>query len=40
MADLALVFHWGPSELNALALCDLMSWREQARARWEQNDGQ
>ncbi|EIU1687333.1 GpE family phage tail protein [Pseudomonas aeruginosa] len=35
MADLAIVFHWGPSELDPMPLSDLMAWREQARKRVE-----
>lgn len=33
MADIALVFHWGPADLNSLPLSELMEWREQARRR-------
>lgn len=33
MADIAVIFHWGPSEMNGLALSELMEWREQARRR-------
>lgn len=33
MADIALVFHWGPADMNPLALSELMDWREQARKR-------
>ncbi|PZP26691.1 MULTISPECIES: GpE family phage tail protein [Pseudomonas] len=40
MADLAMVFHWGPVEMNPLALSELMEWRERARTRWEKNHGQ
>lgn len=39
MADLALVFHWGPADMDAMSLGELMQWRERARARWEQADG-
>ncbi|WP_252275224.1 GpE family phage tail protein [Pseudomonas subflava] len=39
MADLAMVFHWGPVELDPLPLSELMEWRERARSRWEGNDG-
>lgn len=35
MADVAIVFHWGPSELTALDLAELMDWRERARERAE-----
>jgi len=35
MADLALVFGWGPRDLDAIdSLADLARWRERARARW------
>lgn len=37
MADVALVFHWGPLEMNGFYLSELMSWRELARQRVEQN---
>lgn len=33
MADLAVVFHWPPSVLEALSLAELMDWRERARLR-------
>ncbi|MDZ5456989.1 GpE family phage tail protein [Azohydromonas lata] len=35
MADLAITFHWGPSQLWALSLAELMAWREMARERSE-----
>jgi len=35
MADLALVFHWPPDVMAAMALEELTSWRERARARHE-----
>lgn len=35
MADLAMVFHWAPRDMDAMSLSDLMAWREQARARHE-----
>lgn len=37
MADVALVFHWGPSEMNGFDLYELMDWREQARQRVERD---
>jgi hypothetical protein len=40
MADLAMVFHWGPADLDPLPLSELMEWRERARSRWEKSDGQ
>lgn len=33
MADVAVIFHWGPEQLNPLALSELMHWRELARVR-------
>ncbi len=36
MADLAMVFHWGPSDMDPLSLAELMDWRERARKRSEQ----
>ncbi|WP_027908746.1 MULTISPECIES: GpE family phage tail protein [Pseudomonas] len=38
MADLAVVFHWAPSHMDALSLTELMEWRERARVR-SQSDG-
>jgi len=35
MADIALVFHWGPETMAAMPLPELMDWRERARERWE-----
>ena len=35
MADLAMVFHWGPPEMDAMSLAELMEWRERARRRFE-----
>lgn len=35
MADIALVFHWGPETMAAMSLPELMDWRERARERWE-----
>ncbi|CAE6923503.1 p2 GpE family protein [Pseudomonas marincola] len=39
MADIAMVFHWGPEQMNAMALTELMNWRERARERWERMHG-
>ncbi|WP_092525985.1 GpE family phage tail protein [Onishia taeanensis] len=33
MADLAMVFHWGPDEMAPMPLAELMEWRERARVR-------
>ena len=35
MADLAITFHWPPSEMWAMTVSELMQWREQARRRTE-----
>lgn len=40
MADLAMVFHWGPADMEALGLAELIDWREEARKRWERQHGQ
>ncbi|QEY74106.1 GpE family phage tail protein [Pseudomonas denitrificans (nom. rej.)] len=40
MADLALVFHWAPADMESLGLSELIEWRERARTRWEQGNGQ
>jgi len=33
MADLAIVFHWSPDQMDGMFLSELMDWRERARAR-------
>jgi len=33
MADLAVVFHWAPADMDKLGLQELMDWRERARVR-------
>ena len=33
MADIAVIFHWPPSELNALSVTELFTWREKALQR-------
>ncbi|MFC0381381.1 GpE family phage tail protein [Chromohalobacter israelensis] len=33
MADLAIVFHWTPSDCADFSLRELMEWRERARKR-------
>lgn len=35
MADVALVFHWGPDALGAMDPVEIARWREKARARVE-----
>lgn len=39
MADLAMVYHWGPADIDALPLAELIDWRERARKSWEQMHG-
>jgi hypothetical protein len=39
MADLAMVFHWAPADMDPLSLTDLMEWRERARKRLEAKHG-
>ena len=38
MADLALVFHWRPADMNPMAVGELMTWRERARERYERQE--
>ncbi|MCL6262164.1 GpE family phage tail protein [Craterilacuibacter sp. RT1T] len=33
MADIAVVFHWPPREMDGMTLVELMQWRERARLR-------
>jgi hypothetical protein len=33
MADIAVIFHWPPSELDGLSLTDLLNWRHKALQR-------
>jgi len=33
MADIAVIFHWPPSEMDGFTLDELMLWRERARVR-------
>ncbi|MBH3308913.1 GpE family phage tail protein [Pseudomonas mosselii] len=37
MADVAIVFHWSPSDMDRLSVCELMDWRERARIRSSSN---
>ena len=34
-----MVFHWGPEQMDAMPLVELMAWRERARERWELQHG-
>lgn len=38
MADLAVVFHWAPTDMEAMTLTELMDWRERARLRHSPDD--
>ena len=40
MADLAVVFHWSPCDMDPMSLTELMEWRELARQRHEPQDGE
>lgn len=33
MADIAVIFHWRPADMDPLSLTELMEWRERARQR-------
>jgi Phage P2 GpE. len=33
MADVAIIFHWSPADMDGMDLSDLMGWREQAARR-------
>ncbi|TBL90098.1 GpE family phage tail protein [Hafnia alvei] len=33
MADIAVIFHWPPSELNPMSLTELTLWRAKALQR-------
>ncbi|MCS2163233.1 GpE family phage tail protein [Scandinavium sp. H11S7] len=33
MADVAVIFHWGPSELYPLSIPELITWRDKALQR-------
>ncbi|WP_017041877.1 GpE family phage tail protein [Vibrio genomosp. F10] len=39
-ADLAMVFHWPPSEIDQLSYEDLLLFREKARQRTEQEESE
>jgi Phage P2 GpE. len=38
MADVAVIFHWPPSEMAAFSLSELMKWRDRAIARVPKNE--
>ncbi|WP_434414989.1 GpE family phage tail protein (plasmid) [Enterobacter hormaechei subsp. xiangfangensis] len=33
MADIAVIFHWPPSELYSLSVTELLTWRDKALQR-------
>jgi len=33
MADVAVIFHWPPSEMNGMTLTELIGWRHKAVQR-------
>lgn len=33
MADIAVIFHWRPGDMDPLSLSELAAWRERARVR-------
>ncbi|WP_073530329.1 GpE family phage tail protein [Serratia marcescens] len=33
MADIAVIFHWPPSEMNDMTLAELIGWRHRALQR-------
>ncbi|WP_183003584.1 GpE family phage tail protein [Achromobacter sp. UMC71] len=35
MADIALVFHWRPADMDGLEPYELSAWRERARVRYQ-----
>ncbi|MCT4610029.1 MAG: GpE family phage tail protein [Pelagimonas sp.] len=39
MADLAIVFGWGPDVMDGMDLSELARWREKARVRHEAAQG-
>jgi hypothetical protein len=40
MADIAMVFHWGPDVMEAMEIEDLSAWHEKARDRFEAQNKQ
>ncbi len=39
MADIAAIFHWPLSELEAMEIGDLLDWRSRAITRWNRMHG-
>lgn len=40
MADIAVIFHWPPSELHSLSVTELLTWRDKALQRSGNNHEQ
>ncbi|MHA6633414.1 GpE family phage tail protein [Citrobacter farmeri] len=38
IADIAVIFHWPPSEMHRMELRELMAWRERAAVRSSNQD--
>ncbi|EPK4303729.1 TPA: GpE family phage tail protein [Klebsiella pneumoniae] len=38
IADIAVIFHWPPSEMYGMELRELMAWREKAAIRSGNNE--
>lgn len=38
MANIAFIFHWPPSEMNAMEIDELMDWHERALERHNRRD--
>ncbi len=38
MADLAMVFHWRPADMDPMSVGELMDWRERLRERYERDE--
>ncbi|MGB0466590.1 MAG: GpE family phage tail protein [Pontibacterium sp.] len=38
MADIAVVFHWGPDVMAPMSIEELMDWRERARVRFSSDN--
>lgn len=34
MADVAMVFHWRPADMDPMSVAELSEWRERARLRF------
>ncbi|WP_179038416.1 GpE family phage tail protein [Limnobaculum xujianqingii] len=38
MADIAIIFHWPPSEMYDMSITELWEWRAQAARRTENDE--